>query len=263
LPEMFSAQNESIVCDRTIVLAIHRAIHTRPLPTSVSLPGGDPALVAKVKSYDGGSVDMATAKFLGANPTKDSKWGRKSRAGVAVTFINPARTGGWEPSCTVIESIGGGPATITKHGSQITVTGYNDQLNDGDESRTLSDASLVEKDDDGKPIRKRKANGTQITTIERSKTGRAKCQECKEQISKGALRFGSENNYRGHVQMQFRHTDCVSPSAGELEALDGWDALGDQAEVKEIIDTLLQGAPAISPTINDLVAAARLYENVD
>ena len=37
------------------VLAIHRAIHTRPLPTSVSLPGGD-ALVAKVKSYDGSSV---------------------------------------------------------------------------------------------------------------------------------------------------------------------------------------------------------------
>lgn len=51
-------------------------------------------------------VDIANAKFLGANPTKDSKWGRKSRAGVAVTFINPARTGGWEPSCTVIESIG-------------------------------------------------------------------------------------------------------------------------------------------------------------
>ena len=51
-------------------------------------------------------VDIANAKFLAANPTKDSKWGRKSRAGVAVTFINPARTGGWEPSCTVIESIG-------------------------------------------------------------------------------------------------------------------------------------------------------------
>ena len=51
---------ESIVCDRTIVLAIHRAIHTRPLPTSVSLPGGDgPALVAKVKSYDGGSVALS------------------------------------------------------------------------------------------------------------------------------------------------------------------------------------------------------------
>ena len=50
-----SCAQESIVCDRTVVLAIHRAIHTRPLPTSVSLPGGD-ALVAKVKSYDGGSV---------------------------------------------------------------------------------------------------------------------------------------------------------------------------------------------------------------
>ena len=194
-------------------------------------------------------VDIANAKFLAANPTKDSKWGRKSRAGVAVTFINPARTGGWEPSCTVIESIGyysvwptcalsqqpkrpqripshsspshpplwahpfargchpspawarererdreetewgsyiptspprdtltgGGPATITKHGSQIAVTGCEDQLNDGDESRTLSDASLVEKDDDGKPIKKRKANGTQITTIERSKTGSTAC----------------------------------------------------------------------------------------
>ena len=70
---------------------------------------------------------------------------------------------------------GGGPATITKHGSQIAVTGYDDQLNDGDESRTLSDASLVEKDDDGKPIKKRKANGTQITTIERSKTGSTAC----------------------------------------------------------------------------------------
>ena len=70
---------------------------------------------------------------------------------------------------------GGGPATITKHGSQITVTGYDDQLNDGDQSRTLSDASLVEKDDDGKPIKKRKANGTQITTIERSKTGSTAC----------------------------------------------------------------------------------------
>ena len=55
------------------------------------------------------------------------------------------------------------------------MTGYNDQLNDGDESRTLSDASLVEKDDDGKPIRKRRANGTQITTIERSKTGGTAC----------------------------------------------------------------------------------------
>ena len=65
-----------------------------------------------------------------------------------------------------------------------------------------------------------------------------------------------------HVRV-FSDVSQVSPSAGELEALDGWDALGDQAEVKEIIDTLLQGAPAISPTINDLVAAARLYENVD
>ena len=69
-----------------------------------------------------------------------------------------------------------------------------------------------------------------------------------------------------HVRV-FPDVSQVSPSAGELEALDGWDALGDQAEVKEIIDTLLQGrtqgAPAISPTINDLVAAARLYENVD
>ena len=41
-----SCAQESIVCDRTVVLAIHRAIHTRPLPTSVSLPGGD-ALVAR------------------------------------------------------------------------------------------------------------------------------------------------------------------------------------------------------------------------
>ena len=67
-----------------------------------------------------------------------------------------------------------------------------------------------------------------------------------------------------HVRV-FSVVSQVSLSAGELEALDGWDALGDQAEVKEIIDTLLQaqGAPAISPTINDLVAAARLYENVD
>ena len=43
----------------------------------------------------------------------------------------------------------------------------------------------------------------------RSTPGRAKCQECQEPISKGALRFGSESNYRGHVQMKFRHTDCV------------------------------------------------------
>lgn len=46
----------------------------------------------------------------------------------------------------------------------------------------------------------------------RSTPGRAKCQECQEPISKGALRFGSESNYRGHVQMKFRHTDCVLPA---------------------------------------------------
>ena len=72
--------------------------------------GGEGARSLDASDGGGGvsntQVDMATAKFLGPNPTKDSEWGRKSRAGVAVTFINPARTGGWEPSCTVIESIG-------------------------------------------------------------------------------------------------------------------------------------------------------------
>lgn len=65
------------------------------------------------------------------------------------------------------------------------MTGYDDQLNNGDESRTLSDASLVEKDDDGKPIRKRKANGTQISIIERSKTGGTAC--CKRLHPPGLL----------------------------------------------------------------------------
>lgn len=58
----------------------------------------------------------------------------------------------------------------------------------------------------------------------------------------------------------FRHQ--ISPSAEDLEAIVGWDALGDQAEVKDIIDNLLQGTQALSPT-GGPAATAQVYENVD
>ena len=42
----------------------------------------------KSKSYDGAYVQMGGVTFLSANPEKDSKWGRKTRAGGCITFIN-------------------------------------------------------------------------------------------------------------------------------------------------------------------------------
>ena len=66
--------------------------------------------------------------------------------------------------------------------------------------------------------------------MENAKTGRAKCRECVKTIGKGALRFGTENNFRGNLTMEWRHADCllVDLSEAQLTALAGWDTLSAQ-----------------------------------
>ena len=165
----------------------------------------------KSKSYDGAYVQMGGVTFLSANPEKDSKWGRKTRAGGCITFINKgvegtART--YQYCCTAIESVGStGACTVSKQGF-FTVTDQGRcaicPFNSGDLSRTVADPG--QQDEDGRPVKKSKPNG------------------------KGALRFGTENNFRGNLTMEWRHADClpVDLSEAQLMALAGWDTLSAQ-----------------------------------
>ena len=106
-----------------------------------------------------------------SSPSHPPLWKPTRLLGAALRHLGPRerrQKGSYTQTSPPRDTLtGGGPATITKHGSQITVTGYDDQLNDGDESRTLSDASLVEKDGDGKPITSRTSRSTSSATTSR------------------------------------------------------------------------------------------------
>ena len=102
-------------------------------------------------------------------------------------------------------------------------------FNSGDLSRTVADPG--QQDEDGRPVKKSKPNGKGgPVCVENAKTGRAKCRECGETIGKGGLRFGTENNFRGNLTMEWRHADClpVDLSEAQLTALAGWDRLSAQ-----------------------------------
>ena len=75
-----------------------------------------------------------------------------------------------------------------------------------------------------------------ITHIERAKTSNARCAECKEIITEGSLRFASEGQV---FSKKFRKTDCVKLSSGELSAIVGWNSLGDDDEVDDIISDVM------------------------
>ena len=87
-------------------VALHNAIHAKPLPATVTTSYGD--LPMEANKYGNGSVLISTGAFacrvVGANPEKDSKYGRKMQTGGAVSLINPGTTKGWEGRCIVIES---------------------------------------------------------------------------------------------------------------------------------------------------------------
>jgi len=219
-----------------VLFLFGRALHTRPLPTTVASPVCGILDVHKSKSYDGAYVQMGRVTFLSANPEKDSKWGRKTRAGGCITFINKgiegtART--YQYCCTAIESVGStGACTVSKQGF-FTVTDQGRcaicPFNSGDLSRTVADPG--QQDEDGRPVKKSKPNGKGgPVCVENAKTGRAKCRECGETIGKGGLRFGTENNFRGNLTMEWRHADClpVDLSEAQLTALTGWDTLSAQ-----------------------------------
>ena len=87
-------------------VALHNAIHAKPLPATVTTSYGD--LPMEANKYGNGSVLVSTGAFacrvVGANPEKDSKYGRKMQTGGAVSLINPNGSKGWEGRCIVIES---------------------------------------------------------------------------------------------------------------------------------------------------------------
>jgi hypothetical protein len=86
-------------------IAIHRAIHAKPTAAAVTTKELGVLVVTKT-SYGNGRVDLphGLGACVGANPKKSSKYGRKMRAGGAVTLVNPLGTYGYESRCIVIES---------------------------------------------------------------------------------------------------------------------------------------------------------------
>lgn len=86
-------------------------------------------------------------------------------------------------------------------------------------------------------VRQRKpTERPRITHIERAKTSNARCQECKEIITEGSLRFASEGQV---FSKKFRKPDCVKLLPGELFAIVGWNSLGDPDEVDDIISDII------------------------
>eukprot|EP01045_Picozoa_sp_COSAG04_P035419 COSAG04_NODE_8169_length_1012_cov_1.177437_1_plen_313_part_10 len=100
------------------------------------------------------------------------------------------------------------------------------------------------------PSRKRRrGEAAQASVVEQAKTGRAKCQACRETITKGQLRVGFDGSYRGHVTRQWccARKDCFdfgpTRAAGlSAQALDGFGAL--PAEEQRRISALLGAAAA-------------------
>ena len=84
---------------------VHKAIHTKPMPAAVTTTIG--ILNIMPNAHGNGSVELwhDGPRMVGGNPTKESSYARKMRAGGAVTLINPGGSKGFEPKCVVIESL--------------------------------------------------------------------------------------------------------------------------------------------------------------
>ena len=183
---------------------IHRAIHHQPLAASVATTEQG-ILFIEPNSYGNGSVALPNGvRAVGANPVKDSQYGRKMRAGSAVTLFNPQGSKQFEPRCVVIESLSAiAPPTVVS-GLHFNLPHILEDLrgtacdpasatlNVGDPSRMRDDASLKANEallmQSGK-IKKR-SRAHEVDLIDIAKVGSAACRSCEVKIPKGALRFG-------------------------------------------------------------------------
>jgi len=241
------------------VCAIHTAIHSKPTAGWVTTASFGMLPLVK-NSYGNGSVDLpgGLGACVGGNPKKDSKFGRKMRAGSAITLINPLGTHGYESRCLVIESLTPTSPPTVFSGMHFALPnlltdvglGKTNDLNVGDPSRMRDDDGLKAAEAisaDAPSFAKRSKRGT-IDMVEVDKRGTAKCKECHTSFGKGSLRFGFRVNYRGHVSNAWLHLSCAAahgrtaPTADELPTLDGWASLSEEAKQEAKVAT--GGQPA-------------------
>lgn len=183
---------------------IHRAIHHQPLAASVATTEQG-ILFIEPNSYGNGSVALPNGvRAVGANPVKDSQYGRKMRAGSAVTLFNPQGSKQFESRCVVIESLSAIARPTVVSGLHFNLPHILEDLrgtacdpasatlNVGDPSRMRDDASLKANEallvQSGK-IKKR-SRAHEVDLIDIAKVGSAACRSCEVKIPKGALRFG-------------------------------------------------------------------------
>ena len=110
-PSQFSRIYIMTTLNAADAVAIHKALHTKPIPAVVSTTIG--TLSVLPNKYGNGSVRLwpfgpdgqLGPTMVGANPNKESSYARKMRAGGAVTLINPLGSLGYEARCIVLESL--------------------------------------------------------------------------------------------------------------------------------------------------------------
>ena len=174
------------------IVAIHTAIHTMGKNDTVSTSFGD-LLIGKT-AWGAGVVNLpgSTATMMGCNPTKDSRFGRKAKAGGAVTFILPTKS--FKPPYVVIESKTAVSAPTVASGQNFKLAGLIDAaqvrsemelgtaggLNIEDATRMHDDAELKERFPP-----KQMPGDDEINLIEIAKSDRAACKKCKEKMPKG------------------------------------------------------------------------------
>ena len=173
---------------------------------------------------------MRRATFVGANPQKTSRFGNKARAGGAITFINPGMSKGYEPACTVLESLTAtGAVTISENHGPTQISGLAEaDVTEADTSRQAEPEKPPPQQGPSEGKKPKNPNGKTITCVEPAKSGRAKCKECRETIEKGELRVGSANNYRGTPCTDWRKASCVTTlTVEQIQKLDGYEALSE------------------------------------
>mmetsp|Transcript_55563 Transcript_55563/g.92034 ORF Transcript_55563/g.92034 Transcript_55563/m.92034 type:complete len:279 (+) Transcript_55563:3-839(+) len=242
----FQEKSQAFTLKASDALAIHWAIHTKPLPQLVKTSAGVFSL--EPNKYGNASVllQSPSCRFVGANPKKDSAYGKKMRAGGSVTLINPGSGKGWENRCVVLESrMPGGATTITKNNTNLVLDDsiMEPLLPRNDPSRVLSIEEAEQQQDMAVPVMKKaRGHGKAVTHVERAKSGRAACKICEAKISQSNLRFGIEYNYKGAAAVKWAHASCLVETmenhekaefrewkmAFEMSALDeleGWNGL--------------------------------------
>lgn len=234
--------------------AIHQAVNATPLPHELKLPSTGASVAITPSKWGKGIVYHGGVAFVGAHPEKDSKYGRKLRAGGAVTLVNPNRTKGFEARHLTIESLEPcGPCTVSERaGAPIegvleveqlradVASGEPGHLNEFDPSRMRDDAELQKREAETDPagaalkkIKRKKGSEQEfVKFVEAAKTGRAKCKVCKETIEKGALRFGYEVKYQGRPSNAYMHLNCAPkpPPPTALPDLEGFAELSPQGK---------------------------------